>query len=78
MMNSQSRPIGDDECVSDAVMEAVAAASEQSPMALPPLGDSVDMEFVDQLFVPSTTIRSIRFSYAGHDIVLARDHIRVH
>jgi hypothetical protein len=47
-------------------------------MALPPLGDSVDMEFVDQLFVPSTTIRSIRFSYAGHDIVLARDQIRVH
>jgi len=47
-------------------------------VALPPLDDSVDREFVDRLFVPSTTIRSIRFSYAGHDIVLTRNQIRVH
>lgn len=78
MVNSHSRPVDEDECVSDAVLEAVAAASEQSPVALPPLRESVDMDFVDKLFVPSTTIRSIRFSYAGHEVVLERDRIRVH
>jgi hypothetical protein len=78
MMNSHSRPVGDDECVSEAVLKAVAAASDQSLVALPPLQESVDMDFVDRLFVPSTTIRSIRFSYAGHEVVLERNQIRVH
>jgi len=78
MAHSHSRPLGDDEPVSEAVLDAVAVASEQSLVALPPLQDSVDMEFVDRLFDPSSTIRSVRFSYAGHEIVIERHGIRVH
>lgn len=78
MANSHSRPLGEDECVSEAVLEAVAAASEQSRVALPPLQEAVDTEFVDRLFVTPTTIRSVRFSYAGYDVVVGRDGIRVH
>jgi hypothetical protein len=78
MMISHSRPLVDDECVSKAVLQAVAAASERSTVALPPLQESVDVDFVDRMFVPTTTIRSVRFNYAGHEIVIERDQIRVH
>jgi len=78
MAHSHSRPLGDDEPVSEAVLDAVAMASERPLVALPPLGESVDTEFVDRLFVPSTTIRSLRFSYAGCEVVVERDGIRVH
>jgi hypothetical protein len=78
MAHSHSRPLGDDEAVSEAVVDAVAMASGKSPVALPPLQESVDTEFVDQLFVPSTTIRSVRFSYAGYEVVVERNGIRVH
>lgn len=78
MANSHSRPLDENEPVSDAVLDAVAVASEKPLVALPPLQESVDMEFVDKLFAPSTTIRSVRLSYAGHEVVIERNQIRVH
>ena len=78
MTHCHSRPLDENEPVSEAVLDAVAAASNQSLVALPPLGDSVDMEFVDQLFAPTTTVRSVRLSYAGHEVVIERSQIRVH
>lgn len=71
------RPV-DDAQVSEAVVRAVATVSGHSPLDLPPLQESVDVDALDLLFASSTDIEALRFTYAGHDVLVepARVHVR--
>jgi predicted dinucleotide-binding enzyme len=71
------RPIGDDEHASESIIRAVAAVSGRSPLDLPPLQESVDVDALDLLFASSTAIEGLRFTYAGHNVLVepARVHV---
>ncbi|MFB6256651.1 MAG: HalOD1 output domain-containing protein [Haloplanus sp.] len=71
------RSIGDDEHVSESVIRAVAAVSGRSPLALPPLQESVDVDALDLLFASSTAVEGLRFTYAGHDVLVEPTRVHV-
>lgn len=67
-----------DERVSDAVVEAVAAAERVCPAQLEPLYDHVDPEALDELFGPTRTgmreaFGHTSFSYAGYLVTVHSD-----
>ena len=72
------RSVGDDEHVSESVIRTVAAVSGRSPLDLPPLQESIDVDALDLLFASSTSVEGLRFTYAGHDVLVepARVHVR--
>lgn len=56
-----------------AVVAAVADAAGTDPLELPPLGNAIDPEALNDLVDPerSTGLESIAFEYAGYDVVVA-------
>lgn len=71
------RPV-DDARVSETVVRAVAAVSGRSPLDLPPLQEFVDVDALDRLFASSSDLESLRFTYAGYEMLVdpARVHVR--
>ncbi|MCU4744148.1 hypothetical protein OB955_14865 [Halobacteria archaeon AArc-m2/3/4] len=55
-----------------AVVSAVAAASDADPLELPPLGDAIDPDALNQLFMTrsDSTVAKITFQYAGYDVTV--------
>lgn len=57
---------------STAIVEAIAALTDIDPLELEPLGDQIDPEHLDELFIsPSNSDRqhiSVSFFYAGYHI----------
>lgn len=53
-----------------AVVDAVAQFKDEDPLALPPLGNHIDPEALDQ-FVASTEDGTVRFSYNEVDVEIA-------
>lgn len=60
-----------DRLASEAVVEAVAAATQSDPLDLPPIYDAVDPDALSNLFEPSSTGSrrfqgTVTFEYADH------------
>lgn len=72
-----ARRLEADECVSDAVLRTVAAVSDRPIVELPPLQESVDADSIDQLFASSRTIESLQFRYAGYEVTIEPERIRL-
>jgi hypothetical protein len=72
------RAVDDGEHVSESVIRTAAAVSGRSPLDLPPLQESIDVDALDLLFASSTAVEELRFTYAGHDVLVepARVHVR--
>ena len=68
------REIGDDAII--AVVEAVAASTDERPEDLEPLHNYVDGDALDQLTGGSEDVQ-IRFSYEGCNVVVDGDEVRV-
>lgn len=71
-----------DERISDAVIEAVAEATDTDPLDLPQSYKEVDLDAVDRLFHCDDRSRRsdgrIKFSFAGCDVrVYANGHVAV-
>ncbi|MFC7213305.1 HalOD1 output domain-containing protein [Saliphagus sp. GCM10025334] len=65
-----------DELPSEAVVEAVAAATGSTSESIPPLYEVVDPEALDQLFVPTSQGTSLRtgvveFQFHGCDVTIS-------
>ncbi|MFC7231403.1 HalOD1 output domain-containing protein [Saliphagus sp. GCM10025308] len=65
-----------DELPSEAVVEAVAAATGSTPESIPPLYEVVDPEALDQLFEPTSHVPSLRtgvveFRFHGCDVTVS-------
>lgn len=65
------------ERVGTAVVEGVAAVTNRSPLDLPPLQDVVDLDAVDQLFASAPPDLSLTFEYAGCEVTVEPERIRV-
>lgn len=65
-------PSHSDRSPSEAVVEAVAAASGLSPLDLPPLYRAIDPDSLDSLFQSGADGR-VRFAYAGYDVTVDDD-----
>lgn len=64
-----------DEGASEAVLQAVSAASNLSLRDLPPLQESVNVESLDRLFEPSNSAESVQFEYAGYEITFDGERV---
>ncbi|WP_317175806.1 HalOD1 output domain-containing protein [Halomontanus rarus] len=55
-----------------AVVSAVAEASGADPLELPPLGDAIDPDALNELFTvrSESTVAKVTFEYAGYDITV--------
>lgn len=85
------RWISDDETVSEAVVEAVATADAVGPNSLPPLGNRLDTDALDDLFASRESTTSsglifartadmetefeVRFRYAKHDVTVTDNYV---
>lgn len=70
--------MAEQERISTAVVDAVAAATGRDPLELPPLYDAIDLEVLDRLFrVDDTGCRRfsgrIEFTVAGCDVTVHAD-----
>ncbi|MFB6155608.1 MAG: HalOD1 output domain-containing protein [Haloferacaceae archaeon] len=54
------------------ITEAVAASSGDDPLALPPLGNAVDVEAIEAL-VDDGSLRDLTFTYHGHRVTVDGD-----
>lgn len=68
------REMGDDAII--AVVEAVAAATDERPEDLEPLHNYVDGDALDQLTGGSKDVQ-IRFSYEGCNVVVDGDEVQI-
>lgn len=66
-----------DENVSTAVVEAVAAVTDTSPMELEPLAESIDPDALDRLFGDSGRRLTVEFAYAGCAIVATGSTLQI-
>jgi hypothetical protein len=71
------RRVGGNERVSEAVLQAVSAVTGRPPLELPPLQRSVDVDALNRLFAAPTTVDSLRFTYAGHEVLVEPGHVHV-
>lgn len=71
------RDIEDRDQVSEAILRTVAAISDRPLLDLPPLQESVDVDALDQLFSSSDTIRSFQLEYAGYEVTVEPNCIRI-
>ncbi|MFD1515537.1 HalOD1 output domain-containing protein [Halomarina rubra] len=62
-----------DERPSDVLVRAVAVASDEDPMRLPPLLTAVDPDALDKCARPPRSSMTVRFPYAGYRVVLSTD-----
>lgn len=69
--------VGKKEPVSEAVLRAVGAASDQSSLELPPLQESIDMDSLDRLFESSRSISQLQFAYSGYEVTIEPESVRV-
>ncbi|WP_254766378.1 HalOD1 output domain-containing protein [Salinilacihabitans rarus] len=60
--------------VTEAIVDAVAAAADRDPLGLPPLWDVVDPEALDALFEPTRGGRPragrVTFTYCGYEVTV--------
>ncbi|WP_276256725.1 HalOD1 output domain-containing protein [Halomontanus rarus] len=58
-----------------AVVLAVADASGVDPLELPPLGDTIDPDALNELFMArsESTVAKVTFEYAGYDVTVRGD-----
>jgi hypothetical protein len=68
---------GEEESVSEGVLEAVTAVSDCSSLELPPLQESVDVDSLNRLFVPPRRVQTVQFEYAGYEVTVEPECIRV-
>jgi len=71
------RDFGAEEDASEAVLDAIAAVTNRPLLELPPLQESIDVDSLDCLFDASKTVHSLRFEYAGYEVLLEPDRVRV-
>ncbi len=71
------RQLGGEEQVSDVVLQAVADISNRSVLGLPPLQESIDVDALEELFDSSGTVQSLRFEYAGCEVTVEPNRVRV-
>lgn len=69
--------IEDGEHVSETVLRAVAALSDEPMVELPPIADTVDPDALDRLFASSKSPASLRFQYHGFTISIEGDAVRI-
>lgn len=69
--------IGDEESVAEAVVRTIASVSGRPVLELPPLQQSIDTDSLDMLFASSTTIDSLQFRYAGYQVVVEPESVRI-
>lgn len=85
------RVVGEDERASEAVVAAVATATDEDPSDLPPLGDRVDVDCLDGLLASGTQSTAaglvftrtddlsaepeVSFTYAGYDVTVTQDYV---
>jgi hypothetical protein len=69
--------IGEREHVSEAVLRAVGAVSDQPLLELPPLQESVDVDSLDRLFETSQSIDQLRFEYSEYEVAIEPASVRV-
>lgn len=68
-----------DDVPSEAVIDAVAASQNRSPLELEPLAGSIDPDGLDQLCggqEGSSTV-TVSFEYGGRRVTVAPDEIRI-
>ena len=71
------RQRGEEESVSEGVLEAVTTVSNCSSLELPPLHEFVDVDSLNRLFTPPNRVQAVRFEYAGYDVTVETECIRV-
>lgn len=70
----------DDDVPSEAVVDAVAASQNRSPLDLPPLAGSIDPDGLDLLCGGGRGERSavtLSFEYSGRRVTVTPDEIRI-
>ncbi|WP_262175022.1 HalOD1 output domain-containing protein [Haloarcula laminariae] len=61
-----------------AVVRAVAAAKNESPQSLAPLGNVVDPDALETVVDESDGATHVTFSYAGHRVVVSGEAVEVY
>ncbi|MFB1062412.1 HalOD1 output domain-containing protein [Natrinema sp. H-ect4] len=61
----------------NAVIEAVAEATDSDPLDLPPLYEAVDPDALNTLFDSSETSGQVSFPYAGFEVTVRGSEVEV-
>jgi hypothetical protein len=72
MSLSANQERGQDGRIAQRVVDAVAEAAGEDPLALPPLYDVVDPDAIESLFQPGAA-GHVRFSYHGRGVIVGAD-----
>ncbi|MFB6196409.1 MAG: HalOD1 output domain-containing protein [Haloplanus sp.] len=75
--DDHARYIGEAECTSEAVLRAVSAVSDRPLLELPPLQEFTDADALNRLFASSTTVESLRLTYAEYEVTVEPERVRV-
>lgn len=59
------------------VIEAVAAATDRSPLELPPIGEAVDPDALNRILATESDHVEVTFDYLGHAVVATPEEVRV-
>jgi hypothetical protein len=71
------RQRGEDESVSEDILEAVTAVADCSSLELPPLQKSIDVDSLNRLFTPPNQVQAVRFEYAGYEVTVEQERTRI-
>lgn len=78
---TESYRIRAEEPASDAVVQAVASATNRESLELPPIYDAIDPDGLDALFAATDEATregiTISFAYAGCDVAVDASEVRV-
>ncbi|WP_226008399.1 HalOD1 output domain-containing protein [Natrinema salinisoli] len=61
----------------NAVIKAVAEATDSDPLDLPPLREAINPDALNTLFDRSETSSQVRFQYAGFEVIVQDEIVEV-